>query len=98
MSSEQFRDLTRPWKFFMAVVVVALVFEGGLRAQVTASVTGTVRDSSGAVMPGATVTVKNLESGLTRTVETGASGSYSVPSLPIGRYEVDVEKTGFKQE
>jgi hypothetical protein len=67
-------------------------------AQVTASVSGTVKDSSGAVVPGATVTVKHLESGMTRTAEADANGRYNVPSLPIGQYELTAEKSGFKQE
>jgi hypothetical protein len=65
--------------------------------QVTASITGTVRDASGAIMPGAAVTVKHTESGLVRTAETDSNGNYTVPTLPVGRYEVSTEKTGFKQ-
>jgi len=64
----------------------------------TAAITGTVRDMSGAVLPGAAVTVKHLETGLTRAAETNAAGAYTVPSLPVGRYEVSGEKMGFKQE
>ena len=45
------------------MAVLVLLFAGALWAQVTASITGMVKDSSGAVVPGATVTVKNLESG-----------------------------------
>ena len=74
------------------------VTAGTMEAQVTASITGTVKDMSGAVLPGATVTAKHLETGLTRAAETDASGSYSMPSLPIGQYEVSAEKMGFKQE
>ena len=67
-------------------------------AQVTASITGTVRDASGAVIPEATVTAKNLESGLTRAAQTDAGGNYSLLSLPVGQYEVTTEKSGFKQQ
>src|SRR5215469_12312533 len=63
-------------------------------AQVTASITGTVRDASGAVMAGAIVTVAHTESGLVRTAETDSSGYYAVPSLPVGQYEVSTEKIG----
>ncbi len=66
-------------------------------AQVTASITGSVRDATGAVMAGAAVTVKHTETGLVRTVETDGNGNYAVPSLPIGQYEMSAEKTGFKQ-
>jgi outer membrane receptor protein involved in Fe transport len=57
---------------------------------------GTVTDSSGAAVPGATVTVKNLDTGLTRAVTTSDDGSYSAPELPIGNYSVSAEKGGFK--
>jgi hypothetical protein len=66
-------------------------------AQVNASLVGTVKDASGAVVPGANVTVKNLETSETRVVTTDATGYYRVLSLPVGRYEVDAEETGFKR-
>src|SRR5581483_2170633 len=80
----------------LAAVLLLPVFAGLVWGQVTASITGIVRDSSGAVVPSASVTVKNLESGLTRTTETEANGGFSVPSLPVGQYEVTAEKAGFK--
>ena len=64
----------------------------------SAALSGVVRDASGAVVPQATVTVRNTETGLTRTTETGANGSYTAPSLPVGPYELTVEKPGFKQQ
>jgi outer membrane receptor protein involved in Fe transport len=60
------------------------------------TILGVVTDSSGAAVPGATVTIKNVDTGLTRTVKTTDDGSYSVPELPIGNYSVTVEKSGFK--
>jgi outer membrane receptor protein involved in Fe transport len=60
------------------------------------TILGTVTDSSGAAVPGATVTVKNLGTGLIRTVTTSDDGSYAVPELPIGSYSVSAEKSGFK--
>ena len=54
-------------------------------------------DSSGGAVPGATVTIKNVDTGLTRTVSTSEDGSYSAPELPIGKYKVTVEKAGFKE-
>ena len=59
---------------------------------------GTVQDTSGAVVPGAAVTVKNLETAATRAVTTDDRGNYRVLSLPVGRYELSAEKTGFKRE
>ena len=64
----------------------------------TAAISGTVKDMSGAVLPGTAVTVKHLETGLTRATESEANGSYTLPALPVGQYEVSAEKMGFKQE
>jgi Carboxypeptidase regulatory-like domain/TonB dependent receptor len=61
------------------------------------TILGTITDSSGASVPGATVTIKNLDTGLVRTVNTSDDGSYSAPELPIGNYTVTVEKPGFKE-
>ena len=64
----------------------------------TASITGTVRDVSGAVLPGAAITVKHTETGLTRAVLSDAGGGFNVASLPVGQYEVTAAKEGFKVE
>jgi hypothetical protein len=60
------------------------------------TILGTVTDSSGGAVAGASVTIKNLDTGLLRTVTTSDDGSYSAPELPIGNYSVSVEKPGFK--
>src|SRR5450759_2721541 len=88
----------RRMAFTVALLVGLGFLAGTIWAQVTASITGTVKDTSGAVVPSAAITVKNLALGMTRTAETDANGSYSIPSLPVGQYEVTTEKTGFKQE
>ena len=59
-------------------------------------ITGSVKDISGAIVPGAAVSVKNLETGLNRTSETDESGNYRFSALPVGPYEVNAEKAGFK--
>ena len=64
----------------------------------TATILGVVKDSSGAVVPGAALTVRNVETGLTRTTVAGADGSYRFAALPVGPYEVRVEHTGFRAE
>ena len=80
--------------FFIAITFVlpsrasAQTFRG--------TILGTVTDSSGAAVPGATVTIKNNDTGLLRTVTTTDDGSYAAPELPIGNYTVTVEKSGFK--
>jgi hypothetical protein len=67
-----------------------------LGAQVTAAISGTVEDASGAFVQGASVTVKSLETGASRKVPTDQSGNYTLVSLPLGPQELKVEKTGFK--
>jgi len=64
----------------------------------TATISGVVRDATGAVLPGATVTARHIESGLTRTGGTNESGDYKMPSLPVGPYELTVDLPGFRQQ
>ena len=67
-----------------------------LQAQVSATISGRVEDPSGAVVPGATVTVKSLETGASKTVTTNGSGDYTVLGLPLGPQEVTAQSPGFK--
>ena len=60
------------------------------------TILGTVSDPQGAVVPGAKVTVHNIDTGLERTTQTSADGSYSVPELPVGTYTVTVTQSGFQ--
>ncbi|MGH9469014.1 MAG: TonB-dependent receptor [Terriglobia bacterium] len=60
------------------------------------TITGTVTDQSGAVVPGATVTVTNEGTGIQRRVTTTGTGVYVVPDLNLGTYRVDVQKAGFR--
>src|SRR5258708_5151198 len=64
----------------------------------TASITGTVNDVTGVVVQGAVITARHLDTGLARTVEADSNGSFSIPSLPVGAYEITVEKMGFRRE
>jgi hypothetical protein len=66
------------------------------RAQVSASIKGTVTDPSGAPVPSAVVKVKNLETEATRNSTTDDAGRYLVLSLPVGEYELRVSKPGFQ--
>src|SRR6185295_17813038 len=56
----------------------------------------TVTDQSGAVLPRGTVTVTNRATGASRVVQTGGDGTFSIPSLPPGPYDVLIEATGFQ--
>src|SRR5438128_11370536 len=64
----------------------------------TATILGTVKDLTGAVIPGALTTAKNVETGLTRTGVSAEDGSYRLSALPVGAYEVRVELPGFRTE
>src|SRR5579859_734306 len=78
-------------------LVFVLVAASGLSAQTfRGTILGTVTDPSGAVVAGAKVTVKNTGTGLERSTETSADGSYSLPELPIGTYTVTITQTGFQ--
>jgi hypothetical protein len=77
--------------------MILLVLGAGTNAQTfRGTILGTVTDTSGAAVVGATVTVKNTDTGLTRVVGTQLDGSYSVPELPVGTYSVTVTNQGFK--
>jgi outer membrane receptor protein involved in Fe transport len=88
-------NLRRVLVCLAALVLLALGVGAGAQT-FRGTILGTVTDSSGAAIAGATVTVKNLDTGLVRTVTTSADGSYSAPELPIGSYSVTVEMGGFK--
>ena len=78
------------------ILAIVLLAAASLSAQTfRGTILGTVTDPSGAVVPGAKVTVKNTGTGLERTTETSADGSYALPELPIGTYSVTVTQTGF---
>ena len=86
-------------KQILAVMFGILSFTAGLRlasAQVGAAISGRVEDPSGAAISAATVTVKSLETGATRTAVTNDAGNFKILSLPVGPQEVKAEKTGFK--
>jgi hypothetical protein len=84
----------------ISVAVTALVLFTpvvSVRAQSgTAAITGRVTDQQGAIVPGATVTLKSRATGAVRTLPTNESGVYQATSLPPGHYDVTVELTGFK--
>ncbi|MGD1101347.1 MAG: carboxypeptidase-like regulatory domain-containing protein, partial [Terriglobia bacterium] len=76
-----------------------LAFGGVAKAQLstTASITGTVTDSSGAVVPAAKVDVTNQDTKVVVSTETNGAGIYVLPSLTVGTYTVKVSKQGFKE-
>lgn len=60
-------------------------------------ISGQVTDSSGSVVPGATIRLSSMDTNLTRTAPTNDSGNYVISNLPIGRYTISVEAQGFKK-
>ena len=82
-------------RFFFALLVVAACAVAGW-AQVSAAISGKVEDASGAAVSGATVTVRDVETGATRVVTTDSDGDYRALALPVGLHEVRVEKDGFQ--
>jgi Carboxypeptidase regulatory-like domain len=65
-------------------------------ASITGSVSGIVTDSTGSVVPGATVTAMNVQTGIRRVLKTDQQGFYSFPDLAVGTYDLQVEQKGFK--
>jgi len=89
-------------KFFHYLAGCALAallcIPAALAQTVTGSITGAVTDTSGAVIAGATVTARNVATGVDTPVTTNASGSYNIQFLPIGQYEVTVQANGFSTQ
>src|SRR5436309_14634712 len=92
------RGFTRLTTTLIGIVGV-IVLAGGLvfGQNFSAAISGFVRDSTGAVIPGTTITAKHTDTGLTRTVQTSEEGSSAMPSPPVGTNEVTGETRGFKQ-
>ena len=85
------------WIAALLVVLMAVPLASAASAQVTtATIVGTITDSSGAALPGATVTARNVDTGFTRTVPSNEDGAYRLEFLPIGPYVVEVSLSGFK--
>ena len=79
------------------VAVVIIVLSGaGVWAQSTAQINGTVRDQSGALMPGVDVKVTQTATGLVRGTVTNETGAYTFPNLPIGPYRLEASLPGFR--
>jgi outer membrane receptor protein involved in Fe transport len=91
------------FRWLIAVVAVAaagsLVVPAPAGAQtMTGTIDGRVSDESRAAVPGASVTARNVDTGLARSASVSTAGTYRLSSLPVGRYDVTVELTGFATE
>jgi len=87
----------KPRGFWLSLAIFLILgYVPSAHAQVMASIKGIITDPSGAAVPSATVTTKNLETGAIRNAVTDDAGRYLVLSLPVGEYELKVTKTGFQ--
>lgn len=89
--------------FLLPIVILGIILTvGGVCpiswAQSDASIWGSVTDTSGAVIPGATVVIKNVETSSTRTVVTDSAGKFNVSPLSAGHYEATASKEGFRTQ
>ena len=88
----------RPFAVALASIVAFLCMGGVAWAQTGASLSGMVTDQTGAILPDVAVTIKNVDTGETRTVATDVGGHYQASGLPLGRFEIRVAKHGFADD
>jgi hypothetical protein len=82
----------------LLAVCISIMFSPSARAQFNAALQGTVKDTSGAAVPSAQVTITNQDTGVVQTTTAGSEGFYRFSSLPPGAYTVKVEAKGFQTE
>ena len=85
--------MSRTIKFFACFAI----FVASLPAQNSSSITGTVRDATGAVIPGANVVATSVEKGTSNSTKSNGEGDYLIGALSPGHYNVTITQTGFKQ-
>ena len=90
--------MTKKHLFLLMIMLgLSLCLSQEIQAQaVYGSISGTVTDASGAIIPDATVTIRSIERNTTVTATTNSDGFFSKERLLPGQYEIKVEKTGFK--
>src|SRR4051794_26550853 len=85
-------------KLFFTLIFVAALGAPAFAQIVGGTISGTVRDATGAFLSGASVVVRQVETGATRTLTTSAEGRFYAPSLPVGHYSITVKGEGFDQQ
>src|SRR5438552_12476038 len=96
--AREWRISMRKGFVFAAALAVSVLF-GAARADAqNAQITGTVKDASGGVIPGVTVSAQNADTGLLRTAVSDAVGQFHLSALPPGKYVVKAELSGFTTE
>src|SRR5205823_14697719 len=76
--------------------IICVLTSGTAWAQATAQISGTVKDQSGAVLPGVEVTATQTETGIARSAITNETGSYVLPNLAVGPYRMEAALPGFR--
>ena len=89
---------TMGWKVVVCLVLLAFAFAPvpAFSQASIGTILGVVKDSTGGTVGGATVTVTNADTALTRIATTGDDGAYRFPALPVGNYQIQVMKDGFQ--
>src|SRR5262247_3832194 len=90
------RTRTWPYRIVLCLGVLIMSSVAAIGQLTTGTIAGTVTDQSGAAVPGATVTLKNTDTGVSRTAQTAENGKYEVLSLQAGSYEISAALTGFR--
>src|SRR6202521_3443718 len=80
----------------LSILIGLLLSCAAAWAQSTAQISGTVKDQTGAIVPGVEVSATQTETGLKRSVTTDATGSYLLPSLPVGPYRLEATSASFR--
>ena len=83
---------TRLLLTFALIASLAMI----VQADTGGSISGTVTDQSGGVVPDTTVSVLNLDTTVQQTTKTNGNGFYNFAALPVGRYEIEIVREGFK--
>ena len=83
-------------KVILGVVLLVATASLALAQITSATISGTIKDETGGVLPGVDLVIANLDTGLTRSAVTDSNGSFTVPGLPPGRYEARASLQGFR--
>jgi hypothetical protein len=92
----KFVQAARSARFSTILLAVILLLPGLIWGQSTGTIVGTVTDPSGAVIPGAKITATRVETGISQSTVTSSAGTYTIPNLGVGSYNITAEGGGFK--
>src|ERR1051325_11252493 len=90
--------MKRAWVIYLLMTVaVSALTCGAAWAQATAQISGTVKDQSGAVLPGVEITAIQIDTQIARMTVSNETGSYAFPNLPIGSHRLEASLPGFRK-